>query len=207
MVLELNFGPMARSILANGSTERPKVKEHFTILTVTYLWDNFKMTKLTEPGNTCTKTHKLTKVNGLRTCNMVKVKKICPTAALLRDISKKVAKMVMEFTSGLIIQCMKECGKAVKSMAEVFMSGRTVGDTKVSGVKTNSMEKEPTNGPMVECTQANIKWTRNMATAAINGQMERNMKASGKTGSNTDKVNLLTRRVSVASASGKKDKG
>jgi hypothetical protein len=46
-----------------------------------------------------------------------------------------------------------------------------------------------------------------MATAATNGQMARNMKASGKTDSNTDKVNLRTRKASAASVFGKKGKG
>lgn len=156
MVLGPNFGLTVPSILGNGSTEKLKVKEHSTILTVTYLWENFKMIKQTEVGNTSTKMLKLMKASGLKTCNMEMVEKTCLTVAHSKDFSKKDAKMATEFTSGPTTLCTKECGKVVKSTVEAFMCGLMVENTKGSGVKTNSMEKEPTNGPMVECIQANI---------------------------------------------------
>jgi hypothetical protein len=127
--------------------------------------------------------------------------------ALSKVSSKKDARMAMECTNGRTIPCMKACGKAVKLMAEESTCGQMVGDTKVSGVRTNSMEKGPTNGPMAEYIQENIKWIRNMVMVAINGQTVRNMKASGKTGSNTDKVNLQTRRASAELAFGKMEQG
>lgn len=64
MVSGPNFGLTVPSILENGSMEKLKVKEHSTTLTVTYLWENFKMIKQTEVGNTCIKTLKLMKASG-----------------------------------------------------------------------------------------------------------------------------------------------
>lgn len=87
---------------------------------------------------------------------METVEKTCLTVVLLKDFSKKDAKMATEFTSGPTTLCTKACGKAVKLTVEAFMCGLMVEDTKGSGVKTNSMGKEPTNGPMAECIQANI---------------------------------------------------
>ena len=89
----------------------------------------------------------------------------------------------------------------------VFTFGLMVDDTKENGVRTNFMVMEPISGLMVECIQENMLWTKNMGLEVTNGQMGRNMKVSGKTGSNTDKENSLTRKENAESVYGKKDKG
>lgn len=203
MVLEPSYGLMEQNILASGSTEKPRVKELFTIPMATYLWDNSKMIRPMVRVNTCTKIVKPTKANGLKTCSMEMEKKVCLMEVPSRVSSKKDAKMGMEFTSGPTIPCMKVCGKAVKSMAEESMSGPMAGDMRANGVKISCTEKGRTSGLMAEYIQESTKWIRNMDMAAISGQMVRNMKASGKTGSNTDKVSLRTRRANAALAFGK----
>ena len=92
--------------------------------------------------------------------------------------------MVTENTSGMMVQCTKECGSKTKLTVEEFISGLMAENTMVNGKITICMVKVSTHGRMVECIKVNMRMIASTDMVHTLGMMVNNMLDGGKMESN-----------------------
>ena len=96
----------------------------------------------------------------------------------------------MENTYGMMAVCTKVNGMRIKLTVKEFMSGQMVENTMENGEIITCMEEVSTHGKMEECMRVTMKMIVNTDTEYIPGMTANNMKAGGRTESNTEKVSI-----------------
>lgn len=126
--------------------------------------------------------------NGRMTNSMAKARKLGLMELSMKANTSKEKSTEKELSSLVTDPATMETSIITTFTAMGFTSGQMVKITKETGTKTKCMVKAKSSGKMVVNMMVITNMIRNTATESSSGTTAENMKATGNTGSNMEKV-------------------